>query len=87
MVIIALLQAGFLAEQNKFNQGAFIFGYIICLFILFTFSMAEFISWLGKEKKYSVHPLLVILSGIIALVHLGSGILYFNLLVKGQIYF
>jgi hypothetical protein len=84
LTIIGFLQAGLLAEEVKFNQGAFIFGYVICLFILFVFSMIEYMSWYGKEKKYLIHPVFKIIVALIGIMHLVSGFLYFKILVTGQ---
>lgn len=83
LVVIGFLQAGLLAEEAKFSQGAFIFGYIICLFILFVFSMIEYLSWYGTEKKYSVRPIYKNLVAIVGLAHLFSGIIYYIMEVKG----
>lgn len=79
LCIISLLQAGLLAEKEKFGQGAFIFGYIICLFILFIVSFCEYLNMI-MYKKTSVKNLIGI--GVIFLLHSISGILYMNDLLK-----
>jgi len=82
LVIVSFLQAGLLAEKYKFSQGAFIFGYIIALFILFVFSSIEYLSWYSKENRQSVRPIYIILAGIVGLLHLFSGIFYYVRLVN-----
>lgn len=82
---VAFLQAGFLAEQQKFEQWAFGFGYVIALFILYFYSMKEFIGWfrdavsdIGNLAKSSI---ITIYS-----LHLMSGIYYFGKLLQGGTY-
>jgi hypothetical protein len=82
LVIISFLQAGLLAEKIKFGQGAFLFGYIISLFILFVFSFIEYLSWYKKENGHSIRPLYIILASIVGLLHLSSGIFYYVRLVN-----
>jgi len=43
LVLVGFLQASFLAEENKVAQGAFLFGYVISLFMVFFFSFIEFL--------------------------------------------
>lgn len=84
--VVAFLQFAFLAEQEKFYQGAFGFGYIIALFLLYFCSMKEFLSWfqpveinINWKTKRSV--------AVIYLMHLVSGIYYFYILLKGGGYY
>ncbi len=84
--VIAFLQFAFLAEKEKFYQGAFAFGYIIALFLLYIWSMKEFLSWfqpietnINMKTKRSV--------AIIYLLHLVSGVYYFYILLKGGGYY
>jgi len=81
--MVAFLQAAFLAEQQKFDQGAFGIGYVISLFLLYFFSVKESFSWFQqgnsgipwKERSTVV---------VIYLLHLVSGIYYFSSLLRGR---
>jgi hypothetical protein len=78
LFFISFFVSGLLAEQVKFEQGAFIFSYIICLFILFVFSFSEYLSWFAEFKK---NKKLIIVCSIFAVAHLISGILYLQKLI------
>lgn len=86
VTIVAFLQAAFLAEQEKFGQGAFGFGYIIALFLLYVFSMDEFLGWFRNKASAPALTGKCVVSGIY-LLHLMSGIYYFSKLLKGGNYY
>lgn len=84
--LIAFLQAAFLAEQQKFAQGAFCFGYVISLFLLYFFSAKESLSWFSEGNSgISLRAKTTV--AFIYLLHLVSGIYYFYILLKGGSYF
>jgi hypothetical protein len=79
---VSFLISGLLAEQYKFSQGAFIFSYIICLFILYVFSVGEYLNWFSEFKKYYLRITII---GLILSYHLISGILYLSNLLKNPL--
>lgn len=84
LTIVSFFISGIFAEQGKFGWGAFISSYIICLFILYVFSLAEYLTWFVAFKK---NMLKIIVVGIILSLHVVSGIIYFNgLLNYGRTY-
>lgn len=79
---VAFLQAAFLAEQQKFDQGAFGVGYVISLFILYFFSVKEALSWFQQSSTDIAASGKVAVVGIY-LLHLVSGIYYVSTLLLG----
>ena len=73
MLIIAFIISGFIAEQEKFDQGAFIWSYENSLYILFVFSVCECLNWVDEFKKNKNK---IIIVGSIFLFHVISGVLY-----------
>jgi hypothetical protein len=73
LIVTSFFISNVFAESIKFRAGAFIFSYIICLFILFVFSLSEYLSWFVECKK---NRLKISLAGIVFSFHLFSGILY-----------
>jgi hypothetical protein len=84
MTLIGFCEAAFVAEELKFEQAAFIFGYVICLHILFIAAMIEYLGWFRKDAPQEVKacrsPVAVVFS-----LHLVSGVWYLVELVKGTI--
>lgn len=86
ITLIAFLQAAFLAEEQKFEQGAFGFGYVIALFLLYVYSMREYLGWFrGKDAEVGNAGKGLVL--LIYLLHLASGGYYFVSLLRGKGYF
>lgn len=86
VTFVAFLQAGFLAEERKFVQGAFISGYVIALFLLYVNSMLEYLAWFhGKDDGISNAGKISVF--LIYFLHLLSGGYYFIILLKGGSYF
>lgn len=73
LLIISFILYGVVAEQNKFEQGAFCFSFYVCLFILFVFSLGEYLQWFSALKKNKIKISVV---GFVLLCHLVSGIVY-----------
>ena len=80
--LIAFLQAGFLAEERNFDEGAFVFGYVIAMFVLYVVSMQEYLGWYradgpvtGKAARIAVL--------VVYLAHAVSGTFYFGKMVQG----
>jgi hypothetical protein len=86
VTVVSLLQYAFLAEKQKFEQGAFGFGYIIALFLLFIVSMGEYLSWY-KSGESKIHLVRKVVPALVFIAHLGSGVWYLNKLLKGGSYF
>jgi hypothetical protein len=83
LIVTSFFISNIFAESNKFGAGAFIFSYIICLFILFVFSLSEYLNWFVEFKK---NWLKISVAGIIFSFHLVSGIFYFSkLIVHGSL--
>jgi hypothetical protein len=76
LTVIAYLVGAFLAEQNKFDQGAFCFSYVISLFILYMTSLLEMFNWINQENKFKPVMRIYACSAIYSL-HLISGIFYY----------
>jgi hypothetical protein len=85
LTAVSFAQAAFLAEQEKFSQGAFGFGYIISLFILYIFSMQVYLSSRTKDSLISDLKQLVIT--IIFAAHTVSGVYYLAKLLRGASYY
>src|ERR1035437_2198474 len=82
LVIVSYLISGFLAEQEKFKLGAFIFSFEICLFILYVFSLIEFLRWFNDIKQNKIK---IFITTIIFSYHLISGLIYlFGILKYGS---
>jgi hypothetical protein len=79
LLVVSFFISNIIAESIKFVAGAFIFSYIICLFILFVFSLSEYLNWFVEFKK---NRLKISIAGIIFSFHLFSGILYFSKLIE-----
>ena len=80
--LVAFLQAALLAEQKKFDQGAFGIGYVISLFLLYFFSVKESFSWFQQFNPgipWKGKSVVI----VIYLLHLVSGIYYFSILLRG----
>ncbi len=76
-VIISFALASFLAEKFKFGQAAFVFGYIISLFLLFVFSVFHFLKLLKSKSMIKWKNAKIIFLVLIYFLHLYSGIFYF----------
>jgi hypothetical protein len=83
--LVGFFQGSFLAEENKLRHANFVFGYIISLFMLYLFSLIEYLSWMRPEGKAKVATPWKIAVSLIMLAHLVSGLLYWRSLVLGQI--
>lgn len=73
LLLVSFIIAGFFAEEKNFTCGNFIFGYEISLFILYVFSLCEFLKWLIKFKE---NKRKIVIAGMVFLAHLVSGFLY-----------
>ncbi|MFN8207840.1 MAG: hypothetical protein U0T82_10605 [Bacteroidales bacterium] len=73
----AYLQASFLAEQVKFTQGNFTFGYSLSLSILFIFSVIHLFQAWNKNKRTLVKKLINICGLMLLFGHLFSGVYYY----------
>ena len=84
LVVVGFLQASFVSEENKVSHGNFVSGYVISLFIVFFFSLVEFLSWFtpGKEPAVSFKWKAVV--AVLAAAHLASGFWYYGDLVAGN---
>lgn len=85
VTFVAYLQASFLAEAQKFDQGAFAFGYVNALFLLYIFSLQELMARIRSESTPSFTPANLVPLAIFSL-HLFSGIIYFAKLLQGGNY-
>jgi multisubunit Na+/H+ antiporter MnhE subunit len=77
ILIIGFMQGAFIAEKNKFDQGAFLFGYVISLFILFLISSIQYLSWFDKDRPVKIRNTVKILVLLIYGLHLIAGIKFF----------
>ena len=84
LVLVGFLQASFLAEKTKVSQGAFVFGYVISLFIVFFFSLVEFLAWFAPRTEPAVSFRRKAAVAVIAAAHLASGFWYYSDLVAGK---
>jgi hypothetical protein len=84
LVLVGFLQASFLAEENKVAQGAFLFGYVISLFMVFFFSFIEFLSWFSPRTEPAVSFKRKAVVAVIATAHLASGLWYYSELLAGK---
>ena len=85
VTILAFLQVAFLAEQQKFSQCAFGFGYVMALFLLYVFSMNEYLEWFRNKELVPG----IVGKGIVSatyLLHMISGIYYFTVVIRGGSY-
>jgi len=84
LLIISFIFYGVLAEQNKYEQGAFCFSFYVCLFILFVFSLGEYLQWFTAIKKNKIK---ISVAGLVLFCHLISGIVYLQgLLFDGRLW-
>jgi hypothetical protein len=81
---VGFLQGSFLAEENKFRHGNFVFGYIISLFMVYLFSLIEYLSWMQPQRKPKVALAWRTLVSVIMVAHLVSGLVYWRAIVLGQ---
>ena len=86
LTLVSYFQYAFLAEEQKFEQGAFGFGYDISLFILFTVTLCEHLSWYGNGRAGIGAPKRYAAAFLFSL-HVASGIYYFGKLLTGGSYF
>lgn len=82
LTLVAFLQCGLLAEEEKFDQATFCFGYDLALFVLYVFSVEECIRWFRKGMQ-GVGHIVIGAVGTIYLAHLVSGIIYLVALLNG----
>jgi hypothetical protein len=74
---VAYLQSSFLAEEFKFEQAAFSFGYSISLTILFIYSLVHFLQFVTERKQAGYFKLKSILVWSIFGLHFVAGVYYY----------
>jgi len=74
---IAYLQSSFLAEEFKFDQAAFSFGYSISLTLLFIFSLIHFLQLIKIEQNNSQTKYCYYFVWLLLYIHLISGVCYY----------
>jgi hypothetical protein len=84
LVLVGFLQASFLAEKAKPFEGAFVFGYVISLFLLFLFSLIECLGWCAPRTEPAVSFKEKAVVAAVAAAHLASGVWYYSDLVAGK---
>ncbi len=93
LALVGFLQASFLAEKARMSNGNFIFGYIMSLFLVYLFSLIEYLDWWKGEAKTNAKAkgtqntmsfAWKAAVSVILAAHLVSGLVYWRSLIMGQ---
>lgn len=88
MMLFAIAQACTLAEQVKYNDMNFGWGYTITLTIVFVNAVIEFFRWMAEPGRRSGWAGFgMAFCSIVFSLHLASGIYYFGRIITGRGYF